>query len=67
MLVQMSMTWYSWLILAAIITAVAAIVGLQPKGARNVSGTHLMGVGRFVLAAFVIIVAIAAYRAYAGG
>ena len=62
----MSMTWYFWLILAALVTAVVAIVGLQPKGTRNVSGTHLMGVGRFVLAAFVIIVAYVAYRAYTG-
>ena len=60
------MTWLFWLILAVALTALAAITGLQPKGGRPVARTHLMGVGRFVLALFVIIVAYVAYRAYAG-
>ncbi|MDO8793876.1 MAG: hypothetical protein Q7J25_04575 [Vicinamibacterales bacterium] len=61
------MTWLFWLILAVVLTAVAAITGLQPKGGRPVAHTHMMGVGRFVLAILVIIVAYAAYRSYAGG
>ena len=60
------MTWLFWLILAAVVVAIAALTGLQPKGTRSVSGTRMMGVGRVVLAAFVLIVAYAVYRAYAG-
>jgi hypothetical protein len=43
------MTWLTWLMIAVVLTAVAALTGLQPKGTRNVEGTHLMGVARVVL------------------
>jgi hypothetical protein len=61
------MTWLFWLILAVVLTALAAITGLQPKGARSVSHTRMMSIGRLVLAALVIIVAYVAFRARAGG
>ena len=61
------MTWLVWLTLAAIIGAVAAVTGLQPKGTRPVASTHLMGVARLVLLALVIIFAYFAFRARAGG
>ncbi len=57
------MTWLTWLVLAVIITAVAAITGVKPKGTRHVSGTHLMGVARIVLVVFVLICLYLAFRA----
>ena len=61
------MSWLFWLALAVILTAVVAITGIQPKGTRPVSHTRLMGMSRLVLAALVIILAYAAFRARAGG
>ena len=61
------MSWLFWLVLAVILTAVVAITGMQPKGTRSVSHTRMMGTGRLVLAALVIIFAYAAFRARAGG
>ena len=58
------MTWLAWLTLAVILTAIAALTGVQPKGARPVAGTHLMGVARFVLLLFIAICAYFAFRAY---
>ena len=50
------MTWIAWLTLALLITAVAAITGLKPKGTRHVAGTRLMGVARVILLIVVAIV-----------
>jgi len=61
------MTWLFWLVLAVIVTGIAAITGLQPKGTRPVSHTRMMGVGRLILAALVILLVYAAFRARAGG
>ena len=58
------MTWLAWLTLAVVLTAIAALTGVQPKGARPVAGTHLMGVARFVLLLFIAICAYFAFRAY---
>ncbi len=57
------MTWLTWLTVAVVITALAAITGLKPKGTRHVAGTHLMSVARVVLAIFVLICAYLAFRA----
>jgi hypothetical protein len=61
------MTWLSWLILAVLITAVAALTGLQPKGARQVANTRLMGVARFVFLVIALAFAYLAFRARSGG
>ena len=61
------MSWLFWLALVVVLTAVVAITGAQPKGTRSVSHTRMMGVGRIVLAAIVIIFVYAAFRARAGG
>jgi hypothetical protein len=61
------MSWLFWLVLAVGLTAVVAVTGMQPKGTRPVSHTRMLGMGRLVLAALVIIVAYAAFRARAGG
>ena len=61
------MTWIGWLTLAVIITAVAAITGIKPKGTRHVARTRLMGVARVVLFIIIVIVAYLAFRTRAGG
>jgi hypothetical protein len=61
------MSWFAWLGLAVLVTAIAAITGIKPKGTRDVGRTHLMGVARLVLLALVIIFAYLAYRARSGG
>jgi hypothetical protein len=55
------MTWFTWLILAAVVTAVAAVTGIKPKGTRHVARTSLMSVARVVL---LFIIAIFVYLAY---
>jgi uncharacterized BrkB/YihY/UPF0761 family membrane protein len=61
------MSWFAWLGLAVLITAVAAITGIKPKGTRHVARTRLMGVARLVLLVIVIIFAYFAFRARSGG
>ena len=61
------MSWLTWLGLAVLITAVAAITGIKPKRTRHVARTRLMGVARLVLLAIVIIFAYLAFRARSGG
>jgi hypothetical protein len=61
------MNWLAWLGLAVIITGVAAITGLKPKGTRHVAHTRLMGAARLALIVLVIIFAYLAFRARAGG
>lgn len=61
------MTWFAWLTLAVLITAVAAITGLKPKGTRHVARTRLMGVARVILLIVIVIVAYVVYRARSGG
>jgi putative Mn2+ efflux pump MntP len=60
------MTWFAWLGLAVVITALAAVTGLAPKGTRPVSRTRLMGMARLALAAFAVVFAYLAFRAYFG-
>jgi heme/copper-type cytochrome/quinol oxidase subunit 4 len=61
------MSWFVWLALAVLLTAVAAITGIKPKGTRHVAHTSLMGAARFVLLIVIIIFAYLAYRARSGG
>jgi len=49
------MTWYTWLIAAALLTAFAATTGIKPKGTRHVAGTQLMSVARVVLVLGVVV------------
>ena len=55
-------TWLEWLVLAVIITAVAAVTGFKPKGTRPVAHTRLMGMARLILLVVVIIFAYLAFR-----
>jgi hypothetical protein len=61
------MSWFGWLALAVLITAVAAVTGLKPRGTRHVAGTRLMGMARLVLVVLVIIFAYLAFQARSGG
>jgi hypothetical protein len=61
------MSWLAWLGLAVIITAVAAITGIKPKGTRHVANTRLMGMARLALLAVVIIFAYLVFRSRSGG
>jgi hypothetical protein len=61
------MSWFVWLGLAALITALVAITGIQPKGARSVTHTHLMGMGRLALLILVIVLAYLALQARHAG
>jgi hypothetical protein len=61
------MTWLSWLVLAMIVAAVAAVTGIKPKGTRHVAHTRLMGVARLVLLFIAVILAYLAIRARSGG
>ena len=60
------MSWFAWLGLAVLITAVAAITGIKPKGTRHVAHTRLMGGARLALLVIVIILAYLAFRARSG-
>ncbi|MCU1382984.1 MAG: hypothetical protein JWL71_1681 [Acidobacteria bacterium] len=57
------MTWLAWLTIAVLITAVAAVTGIKPKGSRHVARTSMMGVARGVLLFIVVVVAYMFYRA----
>ena len=61
------MSWYVWLGLAALVTAVVAITGGQPEGTRPVAHTRMMGMARLALLVIVIIFAYLAYHARPGG
>lgn len=60
------MTWFAWLGLAVLITAIAAVTGLKPKGTRHVAHTNMMGAARIVLLVAVVIVVYLAFRARSG-
>jgi hypothetical protein len=59
--VRSGVSWLTWLIIAVIVAAFAALTGIRPKDARPVAHTRLMGVARLV---FVVIVAILVYAAF---
>lgn len=59
------MTWLFWVMLAVIVTGVAAVTGLKAKGTRHVAHTRLLTVGRIALIAIAIIVALIVARSMA--
>ncbi len=61
------MDWLGWLGFAVIITGIAAITGIKPKGTRHVAHTRLMGMARLVLLAAIIIVGYLVFRTRSGG
>jgi hypothetical protein len=61
------MNWLGWLGLAAVVTALAAVTGIQPKDARPVAHTRLIGMARFVLVGLIVILVYFAFHAHSGG
>jgi len=61
------MNWIVWLGLAVLVTAIAAVTGIKPKGTRHVAHSRMMGMGRVFLVILVVIFAYLAFRARAGG
>jgi len=61
------MNWIYWLGLAVLVTAIAAITGIKPKGTRHVAHTRMLGMGRVFLLIIVAIFVYMAYRARSGG
>jgi hypothetical protein len=62
-----AMSWLALLGLAVLITAVAAVTGIKPKGTRHVARTGMMGMARLALLVIVIIFAYLVFRARSGG
>jgi hypothetical protein len=56
------MTWLSILTVVAAVIAVFALLGLHPKGGRQVANTQLMNVGRVVLVIFIAVMIYFALR-----
>jgi heme/copper-type cytochrome/quinol oxidase subunit 4 len=61
------MNWIYWLGLAVLVTAIAAITGIKPRGTRHVAHTRMLGMGRVFLLIIVAIFVYMAYRARSGG
>lgn len=61
------MTWLVWLGLAVVISAVAAVTGIKPKGTQHLARTRMMGVARLALLVLAILFAYLAFRARSGG
>jgi hypothetical protein len=61
------MTWFTWLGLAVLITAIAAVTGLKARGTRPVAHTRMMAAARVALAIVAVILLYLAYRARSGG
>ena len=60
------MTWLMWLGLAVVITAVAAVTGIKPKGTQHLSRTRMMGMARLFLFILIVACIYLAYRARSG-
>jgi putative Mn2+ efflux pump MntP len=58
--------WLFLLGLAVVIAAVAAVTGLKADKTRPVAHSRMMGIARFVLVIFAVVLAFAAYRARQG-
>jgi hypothetical protein len=58
------MSWLVWFALAVIVTGIAAVTGIKPKGTRHVARTSLMGVARVFLWIIVIVFVYQAWQAW---
>ena len=60
------MNWIIWLSLAVVVTAIAAVTGIKPRGTRPVAHSRLMGAGRVALIIMIVIFAVLAFQARNG-
>jgi hypothetical protein len=60
------MNWIVWLTLAAVVTAIAAVTGIKPRGSRPVAHSRMMNAGRVCLVIIVAIFVVLAFRAHSG-
>jgi len=57
------MTWLVLLGLAVVVTALAAVTGIKPKGTQHLARTRMMGMARLALLLIAIILAYLAFQA----
>lgn len=57
------MTWLMWLGIAVVITALAAVTGIKPKGTQHLARTRMMGMARLALFILIVVCIYLAYRA----
>ncbi|MFA5180020.1 MAG: hypothetical protein WC405_01765 [Syntrophales bacterium] len=61
------MNWLEWIGIIVIITGIAAVTGIKPKGTRHIAHTSLMWMARLALLVALVIGGYLAYRAQSGG
>ena len=61
------MRWLEWIGLIVIITSIAAVTGIKPKGTRHIAHTSLMWMARLALLVALVIGGYLAFRAQSGG
>ena len=61
------MSWLEWIGLIVIITSIAAVTGIKPKGTRHISHTSLMWMARLALLVALVIGGYLAFLAQSGG
>ena len=60
------MNWIILLSIAVVVAVGAAVTGIKPKNTKPVAHTRMMGMARFVLLIFAVILAYMAFRARGG-
>ena len=61
------MSWFEWIGIIVVITGIAAVTGIKPKGTRHIAHTSLMWAARLALVVTIIIGGYLAFRAQSGG
>jgi hypothetical protein len=58
--------WLVWLAFAVLVSVIAAMTGMKPKGTRHVAHSRMMGMARVFLVIVILIFAYLAFRARSG-
>jgi heme/copper-type cytochrome/quinol oxidase subunit 4 len=58
--------WLVWLAFAVLLTVIAAVTGIKPRGTRHVAHSRMMGMARVFLVLVIVIFAYLAFRARSG-
>jgi heme/copper-type cytochrome/quinol oxidase subunit 4 len=59
-------SWLVWLAFAVLLSVIAAVTGIKPKGTRHVAHSRMMGMARVFLVIVIVIFAYLAFRARSG-